>query len=323
MADLSVQELFALSTDEMTDKTFEKWQVSLLYKRSNLEGYLDGTTELSNDDVLFDGNETRTDKNFPVLPTVIRQEAYIGNIRYLLDPEKSVSISIPYIKQSTDHESIIPGYDEFNISSAGLGDVTVNYSGLVSRWGSKKITFSAGVSIPTGSIDEKGDTPREPGDQQLPYTMQLGSGTWDFPLGLSYSQDTASGSWGANVFTKIRVGKNSRDYRLGNSFVSSLWKTWSVNEILRPMVKLVYQDWGHIIGQDDDLLVANPTFPYPAGITNPNYYGGKKITTVAGGDINWRSQTLSVELGFPVYQDLNGVQPKENLHFSFNLRSQF
>ena len=32
----------------------------------------------------------------------------------------------------------------------------------------------AGVSLPTGSIDEEGDTPRAPGDQQLPYTMQLG-----------------------------------------------------------------------------------------------------------------------------------------------------
>jgi len=323
MADLSVQELFALSTDEMSDQTFDNWKISLLYKRSNLDGYLDGSSKISNQDVLFDGTESRTDKNFPVLPTVINQEAFISNIRYFFSPEKSISVSIPYIMQSTDHESIVPGYDEFNISSEGLGDITLNYSALLARWENQQVTFSVGLSLPTGSIDEKGDTPRAAGDQQLPYTMQLGSGTWDLPLGLSYSQDRASGSWGANAFAKVRTGKNSRNYRLGNSFAVSLWNTWYLNETIHPLVKLVYQDWGHIIGQDEDLLVANPTYPYPAGITNPNFYGGEKVTLVTGGNIFMGTQKVSLEVGLPIYQNLNGVQPKENIHFSLSWRTQF
>ena len=323
MADLSVQELFALSTDEMSEQTFEHWKVGLFYKRSNLDGYLDGTSKVSNEDVLFDGSEPRTDKNFPVLPTVINQEAYIGNIHYFFSPDENISLSIPYILQSTDHESIVPGYDEFNISSKGVGDITVNYSALLTRWENHQITFSVGFSVPTGSIDEKGDTPREAGDQQLPYTMQLGSGTWDFPFGLSYSQDTTNGSWGANAFAKLRTGKNSRDYRLGNSLAFSLWKTWNVNETLRPLMKLVYHDWGHINGQDNELLVPNPSYPYPAGITNPKFYGGQKVSAVVGSDIFVGAQKLSLELGLPIYQNLNGVQPKENTHFSLRWQSQF
>jgi len=71
------------------------------------------------------------------------------------------------------------------------------------------------------------------------------------------------------------------------------------------------------------LLVANPTYPYPAGITNPNFYGGEKVTLVTGGNIFMGTQKVSLEVGLPIYQNLNGVQPKENIHFSLSWRTQF
>ena len=43
-----------------------------------------------------------------------------------------------------------------------------------------------------GSIDEEGDTPRAAGDQQLPYTMQIGSGTWDLPAALVFEKSNSS-----------------------------------------------------------------------------------------------------------------------------------
>lgn len=323
MADLSLQELFALSTDEMDSKTYETWQANFLYKHSKQDGYLKGSKSISNDEVLFDGNEPRTDDNYPILPTVIKQEAYIANVSYFFNADQSLSVSLPYIIQSTDHDSIVPNYDEFNISSDGIGDITVNYSALVKNWGEDKLTFSIGVSIPSGSIDEEGDTPRAAGDQQLPYTMQLGSGTWDLPVGLSYSKDGDGYSWGANAFAKVRVGDNDRDYRLGNRFAASIWKKWYVNSSITPLVKVVFQDWGGITGQDNEITIPNPTFPYPAGITNPKNYGGQKVNIILGGDIFIASQAFSVEIGTPIYQHLNGIQPKETVHFSLNWKNQF
>jgi hypothetical protein len=40
------------------------------------------------------------------------------------------------------------------------------------------------MRLPTGSIDEVGDTPRNGSGtlERLPYTMQLGSGTYDFAV---------------------------------------------------------------------------------------------------------------------------------------------
>ncbi len=323
MADLSLQELFALSLDEMDEKTYETWQVNLLYKHSKLDGYLGGSSKLSNSQVLFDGNEIRTNENYPVLPTVIKQESYIANISYFFDHQQSLSLSVPYIHQSTDHESIVPDYDEFKISSEGVGDVTINYSYLLANWDRKQLSIQFGISIPVGSIDETGDTPRSPGNQQLPYTMQIGSGTWDVPIGINYSEDRDGYSWGANIFSKIRLGENDRDYRLGNSFAVSSWAKWYVNDTFHPLLKVIFHDWGHISGQDDEITIPNAKFPYPAGITDPNNYGGQKINIVVGGDIYLGTQAFTVEVGAPIYQCLNGIQPKEKLHFSLNWQSRF
>ena len=46
MADLSLQELFALSTDEMDIRTYEAWNFNFLYKRSELDGYLKGDNKM-------------------------------------------------------------------------------------------------------------------------------------------------------------------------------------------------------------------------------------------------------------------------------------
>jgi hypothetical protein len=114
-----------------------------------LEDYLQGRDKVNANEVLIDGQETRTSTNFPIVPTKIVQEAFIANLTYSSDGINQVGISIPLIRQSTDHKSIIPGFDQFNISSSGLG---ISYSGLVTSGVEHKITYSIGISLPTGSI---------------------------------------------------------------------------------------------------------------------------------------------------------------------------
>jgi hypothetical protein len=36
-----------------------------------------------------------------------------------------VRAQLPFVMQSTDHISIVPGYDAFNISSEGIGDMAI------------------------------------------------------------------------------------------------------------------------------------------------------------------------------------------------------
>lgn len=319
MAEFSLLELFDLSLEEVSTP----WQVSLLYKQMRLEGYQQGSDKLTLDEVLFDGREQRTARNFPIVPTVIFQEAIVTNVSYNLDRANQLAISIPFIKQDTDHISIIPSYDKFNISSSGVGDISVSYSRLVEKWGDQHLSYSFGVSLPTGSITQHGDTPRSPGNQQLPYTMQLGSGTWDLPISLSYQHYGKAWYVGTDLFAKLRLGRNNRDYRLGNRLSLAVWTKWPLSNEIQPFMKLSYQRWGAIKGQDDELLVT-AKFIYPAGITNPKYYGGKKLNAIFGSELQLNeSQQLNFEIAIPLYQHLNGVQPKERLNASINWNIRF
>ncbi len=326
MAGLSLQELFAVSTDDSTKKLSKKnkFKVDLSYKQVLFDGYLKGIDKISNDEILFDGSEQRTDENFPVVPTVIKQEAYIVTLSYIYENSDSISISIPLIRQSTDHISIVPGYDFFTLKSEGLGDIVFNYHRNVNHWNKQQLKIFVGLSIPSGSINTVGDTPRASGNQQLPYTMQLGSGTWDIPAGVSYHNNQSPlYRWGGNFFSKTHVGKNNRDYRLGNRVALSSWIKWRTKDTFQPIVKLVYQNWAHIVGQDDEITVPG-AFPYPAPITNPNFYGGKKLNMSLGVDMIVSDETgLSFEFSAPIYQSLNGIQSKEVYNVSLNLSLTF
>jgi len=320
MAEFSLQELFNLPVEHASNP----WQVSLLYKQMRLEGYLDGRDSVENNQVLFDGSQARTTKNFPIVPTTILQEAFIINVSYSLDAINQIAISIPVIRQSTDHISIVPNYNEFNISSSGMGDIVLHYSGLMTRRIDYKLSYSLGLSLPLGSIERKGDTPRAAGEQQLPYTMQLGSGTWDLPTSLSY-QYFGYDSWllGVDLLAKVRLGKNSRSYRLGNRLSVDLWAKWQRSNFVQPFSKLTYQQWGTIKGQDDELLVP-AAFVYPASITNPDYFGGKKLNATLGAHFKIKhKQHLNIAVSFPLYQDLNGIQPKEKYSSNIVWNVQF
>jgi hypothetical protein len=76
MAEFSLQELLNLSVDDAASS----WRLSVLYKKMKLEGYLQGRDKVAANEVLFDGQETRTSTNFPIVPTTIVQEAFIAKL---------------------------------------------------------------------------------------------------------------------------------------------------------------------------------------------------------------------------------------------------
>lgn len=319
MADFSLQDLLNLSVEDSKEEQHNTpWEFNFTYKQLRFDGYKSGTNDISIDDVLFSPGEERTDENFPVVPTEITQEVFVFGINYALNNQSSINMNLPYIKQGTDHVSSVSGYENFLLVSDGIGDIAINYSRVLKRWNKQQLTWSIGLSLPTGSIDEEGDTPREPGNQQLPYTMQLGSGTWDIPLGIGYQKNTPTWVWNANLLAKIRTGKNDRDYRLGNRLTFSLSSKWRNQHNVKPLAKLQYNNWGDIRGQDDEITVPNPTFPYPAAITNPRYYGGEKINGAIGLEFPLANQIVTMEIGKPLYQDLNGIQYDEEMYFSVN-----
>lgn len=321
MASMSIQELLSLNIDEPAPGVLQlsPWSFSLSYIGRQYDGYLQGSHEMAHQEVLFNPERnTRSHNNYPILPTEISQQASILSVTHKFSQDCHLTLDLPFIRQSTDHLSIVPGYQAFNITSEGVGDFSVKFRDVIYRHNRHLLQYSAGIAIPTGSIDKTGDTPRAAGDQQLPYTMQTGSGTWDIPLGIYYQQHLNSWSWGINLWGKVRTGKNSRDYRLGNHGSLSVWTQWHVNSYWQPIIKLELEQSSKIHGRDNDITVPGH-FPYPANITDPDNFGGKKVKLGFGNTLQLSTRhKISGEFSIPVYQYANHIQVKEKAQL--NLR---
>ena len=312
-AEMSFDDLFAQNIDDYESVKEKKSKFSFVYefKFADFEGYLDDDKSLSNDVVLWSPGEIRSDKNFPIIPTVITQKAHLLNISYQFNNRWQGHLILPYISQSTEHISIVNSYNFFTIDSSGYGDTVFLASHKLRENQSELYWVSAGISLPTGSIDKKGDTPRGPGDQQLPYTMQLGSGTYDFPLKFTY-QNIGLHDFNINLAVTLRTGMNDHNYRLGNNYSVSGRYRFKLGSRLQTFIGGELQYTEAIHGQDNVLLVP-AAFVYPASITNPKYFGGKKVSLKTG--LNWRINehfSVNVEISKPLYQYLNGPQPKES-----------
>ena len=327
LSDLSLAELVAVNVIEDDQQAAERWHADYNYVRVVFDGYRDGTTDISLDDL----RGPPVGGTFPVLPTRIVQEAHVFQLGYDLPGRTSIAFSVPYIRQSTDHVSVVPGYAAFNIMSNGIGDVSATLSHRVMQRQRRNVSLTIGASLPSGSIDQEGDTPRNTGQpvEQLPYTMQLGSGTYDLILGAAYAANAGPVArpvgYSAQIFGKIRTGKNSRDYSLGNLLVVSLDTSVRPASWVEPNLGIRMQFWGEIDGADVSLQLAPGV--YPAPVTNPALFGGKKVNLMAGARFilpaSLGGQSVAVTGGWPVYQSLNGPQPKETWRLVFDWNVNF
>ena len=277
-------------------------QLAYQYVHNHFEDYLDGSDRLSAEEVLAE---------FPVVPNRIVQQAHILSLSHQTSSNLTFLIEGSYIHQTTDH--IRRKGDPFTITTEGFGDLLTAGIYRFLNQPSYQLYALGAVSLPTGSIDEKGDTPRGK-NTQVPYTMQIGSGTFDLQPGLLYLAQSDRIRWGAELNTKIRLGRNDRDYSLGDRYTLSTWIKAPLTRRVEPILKLSLTEWEKIDGQDDELN------PEVAPVADPNLFGGTRVNLSGGLKIAPRGQSskwiLSLEGGIPVYQSLNGPQPRQEWHAS-------
>ncbi|MDA0334341.1 MAG: hypothetical protein O2782_04170 [bacterium] len=299
-----------------------RWSMGYHFVWARFDGNRDGTEDVPLEQVIFrPGEETRTADNFPVVPLEISQRAHLLEIGFAATERLSLRLLIPFISQETDHRSVVPEFESFRISSSGVGDVILSASSPVWNVGSHFLLATAGLSLPAGSIDETGPTPRDATkDTQLPYTMQIGSGTFDVTPGFVYSGGTEALRWGGELRGTLRLGDTDRDYTLGNRLAATVWARRPVTNWFEPSAALVAQRWGRIDGEDVSLRVdaadAPSPFPYPAAVTDPAKFGGTKVVAQIGAVLclpgySFDRYTVDLDFGIPAYQNLNGPQPKE------------
>jgi hypothetical protein len=176
-----------------------------------------------------------------------------------------------------------------------------------------------GLSLPTGSINQGNDRHPLPVRQkeQLPYGMQLGSGTFDPTVGLLYQGSSSPLWWGANATYTARLYDNRRDYHLGDEARVDLYGMYQLSYNFLVQLQLNGQWQDDISGVMDEAqsgesghaVPGDPTSPYMTPLWDPDNYGGTRLFTTLG--FQWQPAPLHIvdlNVGLPLYQDLNGPQ---------------
>jgi hypothetical protein len=272
-----------------------EFMFSLSQMGMSMDGNRNGTSDISDADVLVD---------YMVAPLDMTMDMTMGNAMYGVTDDISVMLMVPYVSKSMNLQHRMQG--KFSTSSKGLGDVTVAGGYQVYRSDPVSVQLGLGLSLPTGSIDERDNTPAGI-NQMLAYPMQLGSGTYDLKPTVTYTGMTMDYSWGAQVGATIRLGENDRDYTLGNIYQASLWGSRKMSDWFGLSAGFQGEVEKNIDGNDSEL---NATM---APTADSNLRGGKRVNFLAGTNFTMPTgtlagQVLSIQAEVPIYQNLDGPQ---------------
>jgi len=180
-----------------------------------------------------------------------------------------------------------------------------------------------GATVPVGSIEKAGATPMSMGrDVQLPYPMQLGSGTWDLMPGITVLGMTRRMSWGVQGKGTFRINQNSRHYRMGHGSQGTAWVAFLPSDYVSFSARVLASKWGSYDGADENL---NPRMIPTA---RADLRGGQRLDLPVGVNVYFPDGTLkghriAAELSLPVYQDLTGPQLKTGWQLTIGWQKSF
>jgi hypothetical protein len=275
------------------------WMFSYRAMRMEMDGNRDGSSRMSTADVFSEG--------FMIAPEKMTMDMHMLGAMYGVSDDLTMMLMVPFLDIEMDHVTRMGV--RFTTETDGIGDVRLSGLYRLKQWGHHELNLNAGISLPTGSIDEKDDTPAG-ANRHLPYPMQLGSGTCDLMPGLTYLGHADDLAWGAQGVAVVRLGENDNDYTLGDRFHLSSWLSKEWTRTFSSSVRLNAQWWGNVDGTDKKLPLMAPKMVPTA---DPDLRAGRRFDLLVGASITPASGFLqghrfAVEYGQPVYQNLDGPQ---------------
>lgn len=289
-----------------------EWMFSYRYMDMNMEGLQSGNDEVSRETVF---------SNYMVSPIKMDMKMHMLGVMYA--PSNRLTLMLMANVIDNDMQLITKMGETFTTNSSGFGDIKLTALYKILDENSQSIHVNAGVSIPTGSIDEKGVTPMsEAMEMPLPYPMQIGSGTWDPNLGLTYLLQGKLLSFGSQLKGTLRIGENDNDYRLGNQLVWNNWIAAKITNFVSVSGRLEGKTIGEIDGSFSEL---NPMMVPTVNTANQ---GGEYVNFGFGANFyvpsgSFKNVRFGIEYEFPVYQDLNGIQLKNDGNLILGLQYSF
>ena len=266
------------------------WMMSVRLMHMKMDQLIDGSSTISPSTVLG---------SYMISPIDMTSTMTMVGGMYAPNDRLTLMTMVPFIHQSMTLQHRTMG--QFKTDSRGLGDLTI--MGLIALDTNHHYTrhINLGLSVPIGSISQTdittGSTP-----VQLPYPMQLGSGTWDLISGITLAKTVHHHSTGFQFMSRLRTGSNNRGYRLGNRFEMTTWIARQQSQSTSLSLRLAFRSWGDIHGSDDQL------HPSMVSTAQPNQ-GGSSLDIGLGSQFKLSAHhRLAVECLIPIYRQSHSIQ---------------
>lgn len=262
-----------------------------------------------------------TFNNYMVAPQNMTMNMHMIGLMYAPSNKITLMVMANYLENDMNLTTRT-GVD-FNTNTSGFGDISVNALYSVFNKNRKAMHAQIGVSIPTGSIEEKNVIPVSMGNKvQLPYPMQTGTGSFGTKLGLTYLGQSDKFSWGHQLNAIINIDDNDQDYKFGNRYSLNNWFAAKAGDNLSVSVRLE----GLLV---DEIDGASPLLnPMMVTTADPDNSGGTFINSGFGLNYLVSKGVLdglrfATECSLPLYQDINGIQLKQNYNLTFGMQYAF
>lgn len=273
------------------------WMFSYQYMRMNMKRLNRNSKNVNFNNALAE---------YMVTPTHMLMNMHMLGIMFAPSNKISLMVMGSVVSGNMDHRTRMGA--EFNTETSGFSDVQVSLLYKLVHKHRQHLHAQTGISIPTGSIEQKDITPASaPNQQILPYLMQIGSGTFNAELAFTYLKEWEHISVGSQLRGTFRFGKNDNEYRLGNHYNINNWLAVKTTNWLSFSGRIKLGAIEKIQGENPDL---NPMMVVTAdtansGMTYADAGVGFNIY-ISGG--TFKNIRIGVEAAVPLFQNMNGVQ---------------
>lgn len=285
--------------------------VSYRFNQTSFRSNLNGTHLVSDQEVLA---------AFGSSPRRMVSQRHLVVLEYAPTDDLTLLAQLPFVQTSVDH--LLRSGANLRTDYTNIGDIGLQSLLVLWRGNRRQLHLNLGASIPVGIPETLHQFPVFT-SPQLSYPMRPSSGTFDFLPGLTYRAQSDLWTWGSQILGDVHLGRNRFKYRLGDQVGLTTWAARRWTETIASSARLDAQIFTNIRGADKRID------PALSPLNRSNLRGGERLDLLFG--LNyflgpWQrvpGQFLSIEAGFPIYQSLDGPQPRARWLLNTGLQCAF
>ncbi len=310
----------------MGDHMHKKGEVMFSYRFGHMlmNNVMNGTKSLGIDEVTSAPNGASNGLGgYMNSPISMKMDMHMFGAMYALKDNITIMIMTSYLeKEMTQQRMRMSGGARFDVNSSGIGDTRISGLFRIFQNDYTKTHIGVGLSLPTGSIDERDNTPAST-NARLGYAMQNGTGTVDPFFFVNNVNSYGRLKFGEQFYFKTSAsGKNSKNYEYGDNFDATIWSSFRWRDNISTSIKINYNYQNKMEGSDNEM---NPRMSPAMDARNR---GHQKLNFGFGVNfINYneflKNHRLGIEGIFPVYKQYRGIQMKENYKLTLGWQYSF